>query len=119
MPVYPGALRFARFSDKWIAPGLAVTSPHQMGPSLGRASTVKRGWNGRDRTFIGFASKSGARKGAGETMALLDASTGLRASELIGLRWNDIDFDTCRAECHQVKGRIAQIDANRRYLACR
>lgn len=26
-------------------------------------------------------------------MALLDASTGLRASELTGLRWDDIDFD--------------------------
>lgn len=27
------------------------------------------------------------------TMALIDASTGLRASELTGLRWNDVDFD--------------------------
>jgi len=27
-------------------------------------------------------------------MALLDASTGLRASELTGLRWEDVDFDS-------------------------
>jgi integrase len=28
------------------------------------------------------------------TMALLDASTGLRASELTGLRWEDVDFES-------------------------
>ena len=27
------------------------------------------------------------------TMALVDASTGLRASELTGLRWQDVEFD--------------------------
>jgi integrase len=29
-----------------------------------------------------------------KTMALLDASTGLRASELTGLRWEDVNFDS-------------------------
>ena len=39
------------------------------------------------------------------TMALVDASTGLRASELTGLRWQDVDFDSgvfmCGAESSQ------------------
>ncbi len=43
------------------------------------------------------------------TLALLDAATGLRVSELLALRWRDIDFETLelsvtRSIWHQVVG---------------
>ena len=54
------------------------------------------------------------------TMALLDASTGLRASELTGLRWNDIDFDAGilhvrRGVVYSVVGEV-KTDASRSQL---
>ncbi len=43
------------------------------------------------------------------TLALLDAATGLRVSELLALRWDDVDFETLelrvtRSIWHQVVG---------------
>jgi integrase len=54
------------------------------------------------------------------TMALLDASTGLRASELTGLRWGDIDFDAGvlhvrRGVVYSVIGQV-KTDASRSQL---
>src|ERR1700677_3961170 len=51
-------------------------------------------------------SKLGVRE---RTLALLDAGTGLRVSELLALRWQDVDFDNLelsvtRSICHQVVG---------------
>jgi integrase len=51
-------------------------------------------------------SKLGVRE---RTLALLDAGTGLRVSELLALRWRDVDFDNLelsvtRSIWHQVVG---------------
>lgn len=51
-------------------------------------------------------SKLGVRE---RTLALLDAATGLRVSELLALRWRDVDFDSLqlnvtRSIWHQVVG---------------
>jgi integrase len=41
------------------------------------------------------------------TMVLLDAATGLRVSELLGLQWRDVDFDA--REIHVTRGVVHQV----------
>ena len=47
-----------------------------------------------------------------EVLFLVALSTGLRLGEILGLKWSDIDFDTCTLTVNRTLQRVTQIDRN-------
>ena len=83
------------------------------GLTVTQSSSSAKATNGREHLMYSnwpnFSSFSASCLSRERTLALLDAATGLRVSELLALRWIDVDFENLelrvtRSIWHQVVG---------------